>query len=220
MRVAGGGSAAAVSVFRIGARRSRFHLQDVLCCLGVRVGSRRKSLEFPQPCVTPAVLCQLQAVVQLEPDKRLSSRECVNHPYFEGLKEEFGIAEEFKEPRPKSAAIIAAQTTVISSASALIPVTVSPSASAAGIPTAAGSANRPSVVGSGAPSGTTASSATYASAPAPAPTHHGVPSLVMPSATPVVSSLKPAVSPSRAGRESLDLLPPADDPGVKSGRKG
>lgn len=29
----------------------------------------------------------------------------MNHPYFEGLKEEFGVVEDFKESRPKSAAI-------------------------------------------------------------------------------------------------------------------
>ena len=36
----------------------------------------------------------------MEPDARLSSRECVNHPYFEGLKEEFGVAADFETPLP------------------------------------------------------------------------------------------------------------------------
>jgi hypothetical protein len=35
----------------------------------------------------------------MEPESRLSSRECVNHPYFEGLKEEFGVTADF-EPIP------------------------------------------------------------------------------------------------------------------------
>lgn len=81
-----------------------------------------------------------QSVVQLEPDRRLSSLECVNHPYFDGLKEEFGVEEYFKESRPKSAAIASQAST---SNSVMAPVSSTPAISTA-LPMAA--AARPTAV--------------------------------------------------------------------------
>ncbi len=49
-------------------------------------------------CPPPFLPLLLQSVIVMEPEGRLSSRECVNHPYFEGLKEEFGVTADFDSP--------------------------------------------------------------------------------------------------------------------------
>jgi hypothetical protein len=62
----------------------------------------RVSLSAPPPMGVGVVglprCCGVQSVIGMEPEARLSSRECVNHPYFDGLMEEYGVAADFDTP--------------------------------------------------------------------------------------------------------------------------